>query len=88
MPRLLDPGFGPVITSAVRVPDELDGGGPVRGHYVEDAGYPEHLNWALEAQDTPGAIKRLVRFAWRRAGEKLSGIVLENPYLTLGFSRL
>lgn len=73
VPRLLDPGFGPVITSAVRVPDELDGGGPVRGHYVEDAGYPEHLNWALEAQDAPGAIKRLVRFAWRRTGEKLSG---------------
>jgi cholesterol oxidase len=73
VPRVLDPGFGPVITSAIRIPDELDGGGPVRGHYVEDAGYPEHLNWVLEAQDAPGGVKRLVRFARRRIGEKLSG---------------
>src|SRR4029453_15473206 len=36
--RSLPPSRGPVITSAVRVPDALDGG-TGRGHYVEDAGY-------------------------------------------------
>jgi cholesterol oxidase len=71
-PLVLDPGFGPAITSAIRVPDHLDGGS-TRGHYVEDAGYPEHLNFLLEALDAPGALTRLVRFARRRIGEKLRG---------------
>jgi cholesterol oxidase len=70
--RLLDPGYGPVITSAIRVPDALDGGS-VRGHYVEDAGYPEHVNWVLESLEAPGAIGRLLRLARRRLREKLTG---------------
>ena len=37
--RPLDAHRGPVITSALHVPDELDGG-EGRGLYVEDAGYP------------------------------------------------
>jgi cholesterol oxidase len=72
VPRILDPGYGPVITSAIRVPDALDGG-QARGHYVEDAGYPEHLNWILEARNTPGALKRLIRFIARRLRERLTG---------------
>jgi cholesterol oxidase len=72
MPRLMDPGYGPVITSAIRVPDALDGGSG-RGHYVEDAGYPEHVNWVLESLEAPGAVGRLLRLARRRLREKLTG---------------
>ena len=44
VPRPLDPEFGPVITSAIRLPDTLDGQGPVgRGFYVEDGGTPNFL---------------------------------------------
>lgn len=72
VPRILDPGHGPAITSAIRVPDVLDGG-QVRGHYIEDAGYPEHLNWVLESLNAPGAIRRGFNFALRRLRERLSG---------------
>ncbi|MBA3421363.1 MAG: GMC family oxidoreductase [Thermoleophilaceae bacterium] len=68
-PRRIDPGRGPVITSRVRVPDALDGGGATgRGFYLEDAGYPEIVNWLVETFDTPGrlwrfrsTLRRLVR---------------------------
>jgi cholesterol oxidase len=71
-PLLLEPGLGPVITSAIRVPDRLDGG-TVRGHYVEDCGYPEHLSWLLEAAEAPGILRRTVDFLLRRSAEALSG---------------
>ena len=57
-PRVIDPGYGPVITSAIRVPDELDGG-EGRGFYLQDAGFPEFGNWLLQAADSPGVIGRL-----------------------------
>jgi cholesterol oxidase len=72
VPRLLDPGRGTVITSAIRVPDLVDGG-QARGHYVEDAGYPEHFSWLLGALDSPGAARRFARFVRRRLRERLSG---------------
>jgi cholesterol oxidase len=71
VPRFLDAGYGPAITSAIRIPDVLDGG-QMRGHYIEDAGYPEHLNWVLE-MNKPGAFNRLIRFAVRRLRERLTG---------------
>lgn len=69
--RVLDASRGPVITSTVRVPDEVDGG-PGRGYYVQDAGYPEFLNWLLEASQAPGSIRRAVRFALHRLWAALS----------------
>ena len=42
VPRVIDPGYGPVITSAVRGGDTLDGGDG-RGFYLEDAGFPQHV---------------------------------------------
>ena len=57
-PRVIDPGHGPVITSAIRVPDELDGGAG-RGFYLEDAGFPEFGNWLHQAADSPGVIGRM-----------------------------
>jgi cholesterol oxidase len=52
-PRLIDAGYGPVITSAIRVADREDGG-EGRGFYIEDAGYPDFVNWILETVETPG----------------------------------
>jgi cholesterol oxidase len=53
-PRRIDPAYGPVITSAVRIGDELDGTGERgRGMYVEDAGYPEFVSWMLQILDAP-----------------------------------
>jgi cholesterol oxidase len=59
VPRLIDPSFGPVITSAIRVPDALDGDGHAgRGYYVEDAGFPGFVSWMLQFADTPGTLAR------------------------------
>ena len=58
-PRLIDAARGPVITSAIRVADELDGTGRRgRGFYVEDAGYPEFVSWVLQAVDAPIGARR------------------------------
>ena len=64
-PRIIDPGYGPVITSAIRMPDALDGG-EGRGFYVEDAGYPEFLSWVIHATQGPGALWR-----WRRVAARI-----------------
>jgi cholesterol oxidase len=65
--KRLDGSFGPVITSAIRVPDAADGvKGAGRGYYVEDGGYPQFVDWLLEARDAPGTTVRLLRFLVRR----------------------
>src|SRR5215210_3323998 len=56
MPRVIEAGYGPVITSTVRVPDKEDGG-EGRGFYVQDAGYPEFMDWMLNIVDTPSAVQ-------------------------------
>ena len=64
-PRRIDGSYGPVITSAIRVPDAADGG-TGRGFYVEDAGYPGFANWVLEAAGAFGFVERTLRFVWSR----------------------
>jgi cholesterol oxidase len=62
-PRRLDPSFGPVITSAIRIGDTLDGDGDQgRGFYVEDGGNPYLLSWVAEVAGIPSAIPRLFKF--------------------------
>jgi cholesterol oxidase len=61
-PRIVDPGYGPVITSTARMPGAEDGG-TGRGFYLQDAGYPQHLAWVLHVIAAP---KQLWR--WRKAG--------------------
>ena len=71
VPRLIDAGYGPVITSAVRVADREDGGDG-RGFYVEDAGYPEFVNWMLEVVDAPtDAFRNFWGNAFRHIRDKL-----------------
>jgi cholesterol oxidase len=62
--RLIEPGRGPVITSTIRVKDELEGGAG-RAFYVQDGGYPETVNWLLDLGDQPGGLTRTFRLAGR-----------------------
>jgi cholesterol oxidase len=60
-PRILDQNFGPVITSAIRVGDSLDGNGDQgRGFYLEDGGIPYLFSWGAE-------MAGLSNFLWRAA---------------------
>ena len=70
VPRVIDPGYGPVITSAVRFAAAADGG-EGRGFYLEDAGFPQHVAWMLQVFGLPGPLWRLVkrRFLWDWLGE-------------------
>ncbi|MFY9614015.1 MAG: GMC family oxidoreductase [Candidatus Dormiibacterota bacterium] len=70
--RELFPDHGPVITSAIRVPDSLDGGdGP--GFYIEDSGYPSFASWMFQESDAPGEVLRFTRFAGERMWDRLTG---------------
>ncbi|MGH2839210.1 MAG: GMC oxidoreductase [Solirubrobacteraceae bacterium] len=64
--NVMDAAHAPVITSAIRVADELDGG-EGRGFYLEDAGQPEFVSWMLQLLDAPRSvfhdIPKLVRLA-------------------------
>jgi cholesterol oxidase len=65
--RVLDAASGPVITSALRSPDERDGAAAgARGLYVEDGGYPAFLAWLADMAPLPGTVRRELRFSWRR----------------------
>jgi cholesterol oxidase len=66
---VIDPGYGPVITSAVRFADE-DDGGEGRSFYLEDAGFPQHVAWMLQLFEPPGPLWRLFkeRFLWDWTG--------------------
>jgi cholesterol oxidase len=73
-PRVLDPGHGPAITSAFHRPDRLDGGGETEpGLFLEEGGYPEHLNWLVETIGAGRAIGRSARVLVRRILDLLRG---------------
>jgi len=57
--RLIDGSYGPVITSAIRVPDALDGNGHRgRGYYIQEAGFPEFTNWLIETAQLHRSVRR------------------------------
>jgi cholesterol oxidase len=62
VPRIIDPGYGPVITSTARMADSLDGH-EGRGFYLQDAGYPQHLAWVLHTLAAPKTL-----WNWRSDG--------------------
>jgi cholesterol oxidase len=67
VPRWLNSGFGPVITSAIRVGDRLDGcGEDGRGFYIEDGGVPQFFNWIVESSGAIHVVPRAVMFGLRR----------------------
>jgi len=68
--RDLDPTYGPVITSTVRVPDTQDGGHG-RGFYIQDAGFPAFVTWLVEATNLGGTARRMMRLIGRRIRARL-----------------
>jgi len=65
--QVIDAGFGPVITSGVRVADAVDGG-EGRGFYMQDAGFPQFAAWMLQLVATPRAL-----WQWRGVASRLIG---------------
>lgn len=66
--RHLDPSFGPVITSAIRLADSHDNTGATgRGFYVEDGGNPAFLDWVAESAGALSLVGRTAAFLARRA---------------------
>ena len=65
----LDASRGPVITSAIRVGDLLDGKSgsarPGRGYYIEDGGYPGFTDWLVQSADLTGTVFRTAEFVVR-----------------------
>ncbi len=78
-PRVLEQAIGPVITSAIRIPDALDGQpvpdwlGQGRGFYLEDAGAPAFASWMLELLEEPETIVREIPKVWHYAMSLLHG---------------
>src|SRR5262245_7953169 len=68
--RVLEASYGPVITSAIRVPPEAGGR---RGHYIEDAGYPYLMSWLVQLSTLPRMMRSEFRRRWRRRIQKLIG---------------
>jgi cholesterol oxidase len=63
-PRIVDPGYGPVITSTVRMKDAAEGG-PGRAFYIQDGGHPQTVNWIIEASYQLNVIRKGIRLAIR-----------------------
>jgi cholesterol oxidase len=66
----LDGSVGAVITSTIRYPDARDGG-PGRGFYIQEGGFPQFAAWLVEMAGMPGRTKRSARFAFRRIANRL-----------------
>jgi cholesterol oxidase len=74
VPRRLDPSIGPVITSAIRMADQVDGTGATgRGFYVEDGGNPAFLDWVAESAGAISVAARSAAFLARRLVAHWSG---------------
>jgi cholesterol oxidase len=62
--RIVDPGYGPVITSTIRVKDKAEGG-TGRGYYLQDGGHPQAVNWIIETSFQLGVLRNLLRLTKR-----------------------
>jgi cholesterol oxidase len=81
VPRDLDPNGAPVVTSAIRVADELDGvGGRGRGFYLEDAAVPDVLFELLEEPLEEGTLLGQDQSLWAGPVDRASML----PLLGLG----
>lgn len=79
---------GPVITSSIRVGDQVDGGSSEgRGFYIQDGGYPGFADWLMESAKVTRTMMRAGEFfvrwvlargrAWpdNRMGREMSRLV-------------
>ncbi|YCH09792.1 GMC oxidoreductase [Arthrobacter sp. alpha11c] len=69
--RTLTGSRGPVITTAIRIPDSNDDDGDGRGYYVEDAGYPAFMNWLMETAQLGTTVKRTAKVARQLLKDRL-----------------
>ncbi|MEU9889374.1 GMC family oxidoreductase [Sphaerisporangium sp. NPDC051011] len=61
--RTINSSRGPVITSAIRLADEMDGTRDTgRGAYIQDGGYPAFIDWLVEGADVRSEFRRAARF--------------------------
>jgi cholesterol oxidase len=68
--RPLDASRGPVITSAIRLPDGLDGMGATgRGAYIQDGGYPGFVGWMVNSADVGHEIGWVIKFMLKKFRE-------------------
>jgi cholesterol oxidase len=67
--RIVDAGYGPAITSTVRVKDAAEGG-PGRAYYIQDGGHPQLVNWIVETTFQLKVFRRGLRLLVR-LGKKL-----------------
>jgi cholesterol oxidase len=65
-PRIVDPGYGPVITSTMRVKDAAEGGRG-RAYYIQDGGHPQTVNWMIEASHQLAVLRKALRLTTRLA---------------------
>jgi len=70
--RVLDGSRGPVITSFIRLADEVDPGGAGHGAYIEDAGWPNLVDWLVETTNVPSLARRALRLALRRVWARIT----------------
>ncbi|RKS69111.1 cholesterol oxidase [Actinomadura pelletieri DSM 43383] len=72
--RPLNASRGPVITTAIRLADELDGApGTGRGAYIQDGGYPGFTDWIVDGYDVANDFERVVKFLWERFTDMFRG---------------
>lgn len=71
-PTNLDAAQGPVITSAIRIPDRSEGG-TGQGFLIEDGGNPDFVNWAAGVLPLPATLRRVAHVARRVTVAKLLG---------------
>lgn len=71
-PLLIEASHAPAITSSMSIPDALNGG-VGRGFYIQDAGYPEFVNWMLQILDTAQATGHILSLGAHLALEWLTG---------------
>jgi cholesterol oxidase len=72
--RELDASLGPVITSAIRLPDGLEGEDEAgRGAYIQDGGHPAFVDWMVETADVRNNLMRVSRFVVNRIWATITG---------------
>jgi cholesterol oxidase len=70
-PRPMDASFGAAITATFKVP-RMEGSHALRGAYVQDAGYPDLVNWMLN-ESLPLMAPRVLRFLVSQVGRRVTG---------------
>ena len=73
-PWLIDGSNGPVITTSIRIPDAHDGDPKYgSGFYIQEAGYPEFVDWLVEASQLGSSMKRTAQMVRQSLVNRLGG---------------